>query len=163
MPHRPFARGIVIVIFLSFGFGLQATYEANPRPQQKTLLDLTIKSCADFTVTESHLDAAFHTVTVGYDTIPTQKEPVPRIEGVENPEKMQEFMDWYANGGSLDMSVSGEGCSMEMFIKSGDPDAVRAEAYIRGVRELNAEFFADRLLKKCTGKGLKGFSKKQTP
>lgn len=62
------------------------------RAQQKGMLDLTFKSCADFSAAESHLDAAFHTVVKGYKSILGRKEPVAELEGVDTPEKVQEFM-----------------------------------------------------------------------
>jgi hypothetical protein len=77
------------------------------KAQAQSPLDLTIQSCVDFSTAESHLDAAYHVVTKGYKTIPGKKEPVAEIEGVETPEKMKEFMDWYANGGSSEMLVAG--------------------------------------------------------
>jgi hypothetical protein len=48
-----------------------------------------IKSCADFSASQSHLEAAYHVVKKGYKTIPSQKEPVGELKGVENPEKVQ--------------------------------------------------------------------------
>jgi hypothetical protein len=127
-----------------------STAEAQSGP-----LDVTIQSCATFAAAESHLDAAYHVVTKGYTTIPGQKQPVAQIEGVETPEKMKEFMDWYANGGATEMSVAGGMCEIETMNKSGETAQLRAGIYIAQERARTAEFFAEKLLKQCTGKALK--------
>jgi len=118
------------------------------------VIDLTIKSCADFSASESHLDAAYHVVTKAYETIPTQKEPVAKIEGVETPEKTKEFMQWYPNGGHDEMFIAGQICQTEIRMKSGDTAATEAGYSIALEEMRNAEFFADKLMKQCTGKSL---------
>ena len=117
-------------------------------------LDVSLQSCAAFATDESHLDAAYHVVTKGYTTIPGQQKPVAQIEGVETPEKMKEFMAWYANGGVTEMLVSGNMCEIETMNKSGETAQLRAGIYIAQERARTAEFFADKLLKQCTGKTL---------
>lgn len=140
------------LLFL-FGLGLPTFDDAQARPQNRGL-DLTIKSCADFTVAESHLEAAYHVITKGYDTIPTQKEPVAKLEGVETPEKMQEFMTWYANGGHNEMFLTGQMCQAEIRMKSGNAEATEVGYLIVSEELRNAEFFANKLMKQCTGKAL---------
>ena len=115
-------------------------------------LDLTIKSCQEFSLLESHLDAAYHVVTKGYRTFPNQKEPVAQLEGVENPTKMKEFMEWYPNGGASEMSIAGDLCRVEMNQKSGELTALRAAWFIDSERARTAEFYAGRLPKQCAGK-----------
>lgn len=118
-------------------------------------LDVTIQSCAVFVGDESHLDAAFHVVTKGYKTIPGQTKPVAQIEGVETPEKVKEFMDWYANGGRTEMIAVGNMCEIETMNRSGETAQLRTGIYIAEERARTAEFFAEKLLKQCTDKALK--------
>lgn len=118
-------------------------------------LDITIQSCAVFASDESHLDAAFHVVTKGYKTVPGQTKPVAQIEGVETPEKVKEFMDWYANGGREEMSAAGSACEIETMNKSGEMAQLRTGIYVAQERARNAEFFAGKLLQQCTGKMVK--------
>jgi hypothetical protein len=113
-----------LVIPLVIGIVFASTWNAAARPQQGGVLDVTVKSCADFSATESHLDAASYNVTTGYKSIPGQIEPVREIKHVENPEKVQEFMAWYANGGSTEMSMTGSSCTAEMYMKSGEEASV---------------------------------------
>jgi hypothetical protein len=117
-------------------------------------LEVTLQSCATFVGDQSHLDAAYHVVTKGYKTIPGQQKPVAQIEGVENQEKVKEFMDWYANGGATEMSTAGSMCEIETMNKSGETAQLRAGICIAQERARTAEFFADKLLKQCTGKTL---------
>jgi hypothetical protein len=139
--------------------GALGNWQAKAQPPQAKprngALDTTIRPCADFSVTESHLDSAFHTVIKGYETIPGQEQPVPQIEGVETPEKLQEFMTWYANGGQRDMFAAGEECRGDTLVKYGENEAAKVGFFIAMERARNAEFFADKLLKQCTGVGLK--------
>jgi hypothetical protein len=143
----------VSLSFLLFVLGLPTLDDAKPRPLQQAL-DPSIKSCRDLAIAESHLDAAFHTVTKSYETVPGQEKPIPRIEGVETPEKVQEFMTWYANGGHDEMFLLGQSCQLDIRMKSGDKEATEAGYLIEMEQLRNAEFFADKLMKKCTGKGL---------
>jgi len=151
-------RSLTVVVPLSllilFGSGLPSFDEAKATSQESEILDFTIKSCSDFFAAESHLQAAYHTVTKGYKTIPGQKEPVGELEGIETPEKMQEFMTWYANGGMIEMDSAGEMCRAEMLMKFGEAKSLRAGFFIAEGTARNAEFFADKLLKQCTGKSL---------
>src|ERR1039457_5938534 len=124
-----------------------------PRAQaQSGPLDVTIQSCAAFVGDESHLDAAFHVVTKGYKTIPGQTKPVAQIEGIETPEKVKEFMDWYANGGRTEMNAAGSMCEIETMNKSGETAQLRTGIYIAEERARTAEFFAEKLLQQYTGK-----------
>jgi hypothetical protein len=153
MLPKSLAVVVSLSLLLAFGLALSTFDVANARPQNKGL-DPTIRSCADFTVAESHLAAAYHVVTKGYDTIPTQKEPVAKLEGVETPEKMQEFMTWYANGGHDEMLITGEMCQTEIRMKSGNAEAAEVGYLIAREELRNAEFFANKLTKQCTGKAL---------
>lgn len=124
-----------------------------PKAQaQSGPLDVTIQSCAAFVGDESHLDAAFHVVTKGYQTVPGQTKPVAQIEGVETPEKTKEFMDWYANGGRIEMKATGNMCEIETMNKSGEIAQLRAGIYIAEERARTAEFFAEKILKQCVHK-----------
>jgi len=118
-------------------------------------LDVTIQSCAVFAGDESHLDAAFHVVTKGYKTIPGQTKPVAQVEGVETPEKVKEFMDWYEKGGRIEMNAAGSICEVETMNKSGETAQLRTGIYIAQERARTAEFFAEKLLKQCADKALK--------
>ena len=126
------AKNVSMLAFLFsfvylFGMGFSTTDVARAQAQESSPLDLTIKSCAQFSVAESHLDAAYHVVTKDYKTIPGRKEPVGELEGIETPEKMKEFMDWYENGGSSEMFLAGEMCRAETLMKSGETAAWKAE------------------------------------
>ncbi|MGB0115878.1 MAG: hypothetical protein WBP73_03665 [Terriglobales bacterium] len=127
-------------------------YPISKAQAQSGPLDVTIPSCATFAADESHLDAAFHVVTKGYKTIPGQAKPVAEIEGVETPEKVKEFMDWYPNGGRIEMKAAGSMCEIETMNKAGETAQLRTGTYIAEERARTAEFFADKLLKQCTGK-----------
>ena len=118
-------------------------------------LDVTIQSCAAFVGDESHLGAAFHVVTKGYKTIPGQTKPVAQIEGVETPEKVKEFMNWYENGGRIEMKVTGSMCEIETMNKSGEMAQLRAGNYIAEERARTAEFFIEKILKQCADKASK--------
>jgi hypothetical protein len=144
---------LAALLFTLCGSGQSTSVEA--RTQLGAGLDLSIKTCADFSVSESHLDAAYHVVTKGYKTVPNQAQPVAQVAGVENPEKMQEFMSWYANGGRMEMMLAGEMCRMGIWEKSGQGEATIAGYLIATERARTAEFFADKLMKQCTGKELK--------
>lgn len=141
-----------VILLLLFGLfsplGSKLVAQSGP-------LDVTLQSCATFVGDQSHLDAAYHVVTTGYKTIPGQQKPVAQVEGVENQEKVKEFMDWYANGGAAEMSTAGSMCEIETMNKSGETVQLRAGIYIAQERARTAEFFADKLLKQYTGKALK--------
>src|SRR6266446_2003196 len=145
MLPKPLAAFPLSLLFL-FGLALPAFDDAKARSQSKGL-DLTIKSCADFRVAESHLEAAYHVITKGYDSNPTQKEPVAKLEGVETPEKMQEFMSWYANGGHDEMFITGQMCQTEIRTKSGNAEATEVGYLIVSEELRNSEFFANKLMK----------------
>jgi hypothetical protein len=146
---------IVCLSSLIYLFGTAFSESHGSKAQaQSGPLDVTLQSCAEFAGDESHLDAAYHVVTKGYKSIPGQKQPVAQIEGVENPEKVKEFMDWYANGGRTEMNVVGSMCSIETMTKSGETAQLRAGIFIAEERARTAEFFADKLLKQYTGKNL---------
>ena len=136
-----------------FGAGFSTAELA--KAQTQVPLDLTIQSCVDFSAAGYHLDAARHTVVKKYNAVPGKKEPIPQIESVETPEKVQEFMDWYANGGYTQMTLAGEACRAETLMKSGETAAWKAGFFIYGQEAVTAEFFADKLLRQCTGKSVK--------
>jgi len=144
---------ISAMIFVLCAFGLLKYKDVKAAPPQAPI-DSTIKSCRDLAVAQSHLDAAFHTVTKGYETIPGQKEPVAALQGVETPEKVQEFMEWYANGGHDELFVLGQMCQTEIMVKSGKQAWTEAAYLIAMENSRNAEFFADKLMKRCMGKSL---------
>jgi hypothetical protein len=154
MLHRSLTVSVALSLLILCGLGSATLDEAKPLSQEGEILDFTIKSCSDFSVAESHLQAAFHTVVKGYKTIPGQKEPVGELEGIETPEKVQEFMTWFANGGMIEMDSTGEMCRAEMLMKFGEAKSLKAGLFIARETALNAEFFADKLLKQCTGKSL---------
>ena len=155
MQSKLIALVIPLLFLFLFGLGLQPIYEAKAAPPQDEAIDPALKSCRDFAVARSHLAAAYHTVTDGYENVPGQKQPVPHIKGVENPEKMQEFMTWYANGGHEEMFILGSSCVLDILMKSGTTQANQAQLLITLEQLQNAEFFAEKLLKQCTGKSMR--------
>lgn len=148
-------RAILIsaMVLLVCVLGLLKYQDAKAAARQNPV-DATIKSCRDLAVAQSHLRAAFHVVTEGYETIPGQKDPAAKIEGIETPEKVEQFMAWYADDGHDEMFILGQMCQTQIRVKSGEKEATEA-GYLIAKEELrNAEFFADKLMKQCTGKSL---------
>ena len=153
MASKATVAGTALPLFLALSLGVPTFDGAKTSPPQQAL-DPAIKSCRDLAVAEAHLRAAFHTVTKSYEAVPGQEKPVPHLEGVETPEKVQDFMTWYANGGHDEMFILGQSCQLEVRMKSGDKEATEA-GYLIAMEQLrNAEFFADHLMKQCSGKSL---------
>jgi hypothetical protein len=151
------AKMLLLVCLLSLVYllGTALSKSGSRVHAQSGPLDVTLESCAAFAGDESHLNAAYQVVTKGYKNIPGQEKPVAQIEGVENPKKTKEFIDWYANGGRAEMETAGTMCMISTSKKSGATAELESGRYIAEERARNAEFFADKLFKQCTGKSLK--------
>ena len=141
---------VLLSLILLFGLGFAASRETKAQSQENGVVDLSVKSCADFSAAESHLDAA-----VLYTTRNSEiADPRVALARLTTPNKVQQFMAWYASGGQQDLLITGAMCRAEMLAKSGDTQALRAGLYIAEQRARNAEFFANNLLKQYTGKSL---------
>ena len=140
----------LLSFILLFGLGFAASRETKAQSRESGVIDLSIKSCADFSAAESHLDDAV-LYTAKNPVIADQRAVLARVV---TPNKIQKFMYWYASGGQQDMFVAGEMCRAEVLAKSGETEALRAGLYIAEQRARNAEFFANNLLKQFTGKSL---------
>ena len=140
----------LLSLILLLGLGFAASRETKAQSQENGVIDLSIKSCADFSAAESHLDDAV-LYTTRNPVIADQRAALARVV---TPDKIQKFMYWYASGGQQDMFAAGEMCRAEVLSKSGETEALRAGLYIAEQRARNAEFFANNLLKQFTGKSL---------
>jgi len=114
------------------------------------VIDLSIKSCAEFSAAESLLDDAV-LYTTRNPVIADQRAVLARVV---TPNKIQKFMSWYASGGQRELVIAGGMCRAEVLSKSGETEALRAGLFIAEQRARNAEFFANNLLKQYTGKSL---------
>jgi hypothetical protein len=149
---KPGVRLLLLVCLFSliYLFGTASSnFQGSKLLAQGGPLDVSLQSCATFAGDQSHLDAAYHVITKGYRTVPGQQKPAAQIEGIETPEKVKEFMDWYASGGETEMRAAGSMCEIETMNKSGETAELRAGIYIAQERARTAEFFADKLLKQC--------------
>ena len=150
---------MLLVLIFVCGMGALVSRQSNAQSRANGALDLSLKSCADFSETQYHLDAAQRAMPNSHDAEPNAtlaRDPIrlerPVIMAKSN--RIHEFLSWYAGGGQQAMLAAGEACRSEMLVKSGEAASLRAGFYIAEQRARNAEFFANSVLKQYTGQSL---------
>lgn len=104
---------VVFLMILISGLGFLGSRQTKAQSRESGVLDLSLKSCADFSAAQFHLDSALAGRSSG---IASSKAELARVVIAG---KSPEFVSWYASGGQQTMLAAGEACRAEMLAKSG--------------------------------------------
>jgi len=137
-------RHLLYCLFLWFS----STVFAQQEHVQAQWVDPSIKSCVDFDKLSERYEAAYRVVTEHYETIPGQQHPVAVLKGIENPQKLDAFMDWYGGGGNEAYFLLGNQCEIEVQQKYGSGSEVKIGLEIEREKNLIADFFVDHIVKR---------------
>ena len=143
---------IVGFLFCLWLTGLPALTVLAQEESERTLLDVSIDLCRAFQKSLARYHAAYHVITDHYETRAGQAKPVPVLKGVDNPEKLEEFMNWYGDGGEQEVFLEGEMCGSEMTMKNRSCCLpYRAQDEIANGQMMLASFFVERIVKRYNG------------
>lgn len=113
---------------------------------QANWIDPSIPSCVEFDKLQVHYEAAFYLV----DT-PSQDPGKPgTIKLVENPQKLDEFMNWYGGGGYETLEEFANLCRAEMLMKD-QSSGWQKMALIESTKNTIAGFFVSHIVKRYNG------------
>lgn len=109
----------------------------NETDDSESEIDQTIATCVAFVNAESHLDNVW---------IARQTSDAYKLQREETA--IYDFLNWYQNGGRLELLTAGDFCSLDTVRKSGKAKGLEARVFVTDVERQNADFFA-REMKRC--------------
>jgi hypothetical protein len=136
-------HALTYCIFLCCSLTVRAQQEQS-RPKW---FDTSLQSCVTFDKLSEHYEAAYHVVTDHYETIPNQERPVAVLKGIENPQKLEEFMNWYGGGGNETYSILGDQCEAETLVKDRTK-ASNVSLVVENEKNMVANFFIEHIVKR---------------